>query len=971
MAPNPLNREQEARREGPWWRVYSPSLVCLGLMCGATVYLAYDAFTSTHPRPLPIIFLNSNWSLSSTNHCLVVGGTVPGGVYTDLLKANVLTSDVYYRYNDLDYRWVSEQNWTYSTTLTASQDLVDQERVALVFQGLDTAAQVLLNGELVGTSDNMFVRYVFDVKEHLQTSEDNTLEVMFESPVEYAARQYEAQAADYVVPPKCVDPAFKGVCHANHIRKMQASFSWDWGPAFPNMGIWKDWNLVGWNSLLVRDVFFSATPASPLPTVPDHDLRPSWIVTVKVWCDAAFESGNVTGSVNITLGNLIATTEPSVATVEHYEALLAFTFTLEEGQVEMWWPNGYGGQPLYQLTIQWTDEDDSETSSKSVRVGFRTIELNQDFVDATDETKGRHFRVRVNNVTMFMKGSNWIPAHVLPEAVTPQYTRYLLQSAADTHQNCMRVWGGGIYETDAFYEIADELGILIWQDFMFACSMYPVNEMFLDAVRAEVTTQVRRLQHHVSILLWAGNNENESALRDNWYGTSSDFEQYKADYIVLYVDTIRNITQTLDATRPFAVSSPSNGIESEAEGYIAQFPSNTLYGDVHYYNYLSDAWIGENTPRTRFASEYGFQSWPSFRTLQEVTIEEDWSSDSPMMYHRQHHPGGQEELALQIGLHMHLPPQDGTLKVFQDYLYLGQVHQAMAIKTETEFYRRGMSEVAENGEGYTSGALYWQLNDIWQGASWASIEYGGRWKMLHYYSKKFFSPMIVSLYRENDDLKVYIVSDLTEEVLDVTLSIDLYRYDQRDKVNSYNKSLNVAAAEANLVATVKLLQDLEMNTLCQQGIYDQEDVCFVVSRLISAADGSPAAPDNFLLLGKPKDAYIPHATVKVESISGPFTTVKSNRTFTVKLTNDAISLFVWLEVDEDGVFSDNGFLMTEPEVDITFYSLKDTTADALQSSITVKSLTDTYKGETVVGVGAKTVMEHSFHPNDIKNILFV
>nr|XP_053649260.1 beta-mannosidase-like [Cherax quadricarinatus] len=664
----------------------------------------------------------TSWTLTNGNASVEVSGTVPGGVYSDLLLADVLTGgDLYYRYNDLDYRWVAEENWTYTSLITGDAALLGHERVALIFEGLDTAARVLVNDEVVGTSDNMFVRYIYDVKQHLKESEDNTLQVEFESPVEYAARQYEAQAADYVVPPTCVDPASKGVCHANHIRKMQASFSWDWGPAFPNLGIWKEWHLTGWNTLLVSDVFFSAVPGTSLPSVPDHDLKPSWIVTVKVWCDAAVESGYIAGNVSITLANIYTQHQFINVTVKDYEAQMTFTFTTDEGQVEMWWPNGYGSQPLYDITVLWTDENQSETSSKSIRVGFRTVELNQDFVDSSDETKGRHFRVLVNNVTMFMKGSNWIPAHVLPESVTVDYTRYLLQAAADTHQNCMRVWGGGIYESDAFYEIADELGILIWEDFMFACSMYPANQNFLESVRREVTTQVRRLQHHVSILIWASNNENESALRDNWYGTSSNFEQYKADYILLYVDTVRNVTQDVDGTRSFVVSSPSNGIESEEEGYIAENPSSTLYGDAHYYNYMDDAWIGANTPRTRFASEYGFQSWPSLKTLKEVTIEEDWNSESPMMYHRQHHPGGQEELSLQIGLHMHLPPDDGSLKSFEDYLYLGQIHQAVAIKTETEFYRRGMSVLEDNGEGYTSGALYWQLNDIWQGASWASI----------------------------------------------------------------------------------------------------------------------------------------------------------------------------------------------------------------------------------------------------------
>ncbi|XP_071518434.1 beta-mannosidase isoform X1 [Panulirus ornatus] len=920
---------------------------------------------------VPHIPRHTLWTLTNNNASVVVGGTVPGGVYTDLLKANVLRAgDFYFRFNDMHYRWVSRENWTYSTDLKADATLLRHKRVALIFQGLDTASLVRLNHHQVGRSNNMFVRYVFDVKDHLQEAYENKLEVWFESPVEYAARHYEAQAAQYVVPPKCVPPSYQGECHANHIRKMQASFSWDWGPAFPSSGIWRDWRLVGWSSLLVSDVFFSATPTTHLPSVPDHSLRPGWSVIVKVWFDAAVKSGEVSGSVTVSLGNIYSVKHIVTASVKDYEALLAFNFTLEEGQVEMWWPNGYGYQPLYQLTVVWSHRNEYETSSKSVGVAFRTVELNQDLVDPNEPGKGRHYRVRVNNVNMFMKGSNWIPAHVLPELVSPHYTRQLLQAAADAHHNCLRVWGGGIYETDTFYEIADELGILIWEDFMFACSMYPVDQDFLDTVKLEVITQVRRLQHHPSILLWAANNENEAALRHNWYGTASNFDQYKADYVTLYVDIIRNVTLQVDSTRPFIVSSPSNGRESEEEGYVAQHPYSNLYGDVHYYNYLADAWHTTFTPRTRFASEYGFQSWPSFRLMKEVTTEEDWNRDSVMMYHRQHHPGGQEELALQIGLHMHMPPQDGSLLSYQHYLYLGQIHQAVAVKTETEFYRRWMSELAENGEGYTSGALYWQLNDIWPGASWASIEYGGRWKMLHYYSKKFFSPVLVSLYRVEDQVKVHIVSDLTDAIPLVTLMINLYRYDNTTPVKSLSKMLSVPAGEAKLVAALDMWQDLQMKTLCQQDLYDEVDVCFVTCHLM-CSDGSPAAPDNFLFLGKPKDAFLPHSCVKVESITGPIMTPKSNWTFSLNVTNDIISLFVWLEVDQSGVFSDNGFLMTEAQVQVMFYALEETSVEALQNSITVTSLTDTYKKDFVTKAGAEAFMDGTFHPNDIRNIIFV
>jgi beta-mannosidase len=261
---------------------------------------------------------------------------------------------------------------------------------------------------------------------------------------------------------------------------------------------------------------------------------------------------------------------------------------------------------------------------------FRVIELDQRLLDV-----GRAFYFLVNARPIFMKGSNWIPAHVLPERVTADYLRDLLYSAKEANMNMLRVWGGGIYELDAFYDLADELGILIWQDFMFACSMYPADAASLANVAAEVRHQVRRLQRHPSIAVWAGNNENEAALRQNWYGTDANFSVYKDDYIRLYVDTIKPIARSLERSREFVVSSPSNGFQSEMDGYISLNPGSTLYGDIHNYNYVDNTWDWRKFPKPRFCSEYGFQSFPSFELMEGVSVAEEWAFNSDWMQHRQ------------------------------------------------------------------------------------------------------------------------------------------------------------------------------------------------------------------------------------------------------------------------------------------------------------------------------------------------
>ena len=320
---------------------------------------------------------------------------------------------------------------------------------------------------------------------------------------------------------------------------------------------------------------------------------------------------------------------------------------IQRQEVELWWPNGYGEQKLYDLNIVVQDSHMNDVDNKHHRkVGFRTVELIQEPL-----SQGLSFYFKVNGKTVFMKGSNWIPANVLGK-YDEDYYMDLLWSAKEAHMNMLRVWGGGIYEYGQFYNLADELGILIWQDFMFACAMYPATDTALESVRAEVRAQVRRLQFHASIALWAGNNENEAALRGNWYGTDERFEDYKADYIKLYVDTIKEVVSEEDPDRDFLVSSPSNGLASEQEGYIASNPYSSLYGDTHYYNYREDNWDWRIYPRTRFASEYGFQSWPAWEVIEPVSEVWDWSFSSAWMGHRQHHPGGNLELLWQIGLNM-------------------------------------------------------------------------------------------------------------------------------------------------------------------------------------------------------------------------------------------------------------------------------------------------------------------------------
>ncbi|XP_014672055.1 PREDICTED: beta-mannosidase-like [Priapulus caudatus] len=842
--------------------------------------------------------LNGQWMISNSNKSINVEGHVPGTVTTSLVNASII-GNPYYRFNDVAYRWIAYDNWTYSRTFEVSDAIMQKDTVQLVCDGLDTVSDITINGKFVGTSENMFVRYVFNVKP-MMTVGENKIVVSFRSAITYAKRKADEYMLN--VPPLCPAGPQHGECHPNFIRKEQCSFSWDWGPAFIPQGIWKDIGIEAFNSPVIRDV-----------TVVTHKGNSSipWNVTVTAFLQASSTSSQ-SGHFVVRFPTLNITSKVKVHLNSALEYAVNATLSIpREAGVETWWPNGLGNQTLYMVEVTFAaDNMAASRPPKVVRIGFRTVELIEDPLD-NQQGQGLSFYFKINGVPVFMKGSNWIPADSFKEKVTPSVVRNLLQSAVDAHMNCLRVWGGGIYEEEFFYDIADELGIMLWHDLMFACAMYPTDAAFLASIETEVTQQVRHLQKHPSILLWAGNNENEVALAQNWYFTNSEYERFKADYLRLYVETIRPRVLAEDSSRPFLVSSPSNGKQSEAEGWLAKNPQDPNYGDVHYYNYVDDSWDWRIFPPARFASEYGYQSWPSFESLANVSIPEDWSYFSPFMQHRQHHIVGNLKMLFQIVRHFDLPESLVTCpqpkQTFLDTLYMTQVNQAMSIKTETEFYRRGRGTDAN-----TMGALYWQLNDIWQGASWSSIEYGGKWKMLHYYAVRFFDPVIVSPFEELIDgktsyLRVFAISDLQRPLV-ASLSVQLRRWDSFDVVRELNIDVNMVSIYSVFVLFLFIVYCLLLLFLCP-------------------------------LQRKPVRAV----SIIGAKVTGVTQSESSSNVFHIQLSADSVAPFVWLEATAcSGRFSDNGFMMTSRAREVQFIAWEAMTAERLQHALSVRSLNDVY-----------------------------
>uniref|UniRef100_A0AAZ3R820 Beta-mannosidase n=1 Tax=Oncorhynchus tshawytscha TaxID=74940 RepID=A0AAZ3R820_ONCTS len=765
--------------------------------------------------------LNRKWTIQNSNGSLSLPAEVPGCVHSALLKQGFI-KDLYFRFNDVAYRWIALDNWTYTTTFSIDLPVLcsrAKQRVQLVFEGVDTVASISLNGVVVGKTDNMFRRYVSLL-----------------SPVVYASERSQAHSS-YSVPPDCPPPVQKGECHVNFIRKAQSSFSWDWGPSFPTLGLWKGVHLEAFDVLRLIH----------LSTVPVYSM-----------------------SLSLCLSPLCV----------------------------------------------------------NPKVYFRTVELVQEPIAGSP---GLSFYFRVNKKPIFLKGSNWIPAHALQDLVSPADVRNLLQSSVSANMNTLRVWGGGVYEQDMFYSLCDEMGIMIWQDFMFACAMYPTEPDFIETVREEVVQQVRRLKSHPSVIVWSGNNENEAALATNWFGIPvAQQPRYHRDYVTLYVDNIRAIVQKEDGSRPFLVSSPTNGVESQQEGWVAHDPYDLHYGDTHYYSYSHDCWDWTALPRTRFASEYGFQSWPSFSTLQKVSVSEDWSYASNFSSHRQHHQTGNQQMLQQAGLHYHLPASADPLKRYRDTLYITQVMQAQCVKVQTEFYRRSQSEVIE-GKGHTMGALYWQLNDIWQGPSWSSIEFGGKWKMLHYFAKDFFSPVLPVGFEDQGSLVVYAVSDLSHDLHLRTVSV--YEWSSLDPVCTVASGLVLVEGGSAEVIHKQPISALLAG--CGRGSCTRL-TCLLTFHLEDV--NSQQGPINHLFLSSPKNAQRmlrPNITAEVQQdeMGG----------YTMTLQSSAVAAFVWLDVgDVPGRFGTNGFLMVTRNRTVTFNPWGPTSTQQLAQALTVTSLRDVY-----------------------------
>ncbi|XP_026807411.1 beta-mannosidase isoform X2 [Rhopalosiphum maidis] len=826
---------------------------------------------------------SSSWRFANRNASVSGTGHVPGGVFADLRSNGVLDEDPLRRYNDVAYRWVSEDDWIYTTTFKVNSSSKSFNKKYIIFDGIDTFSDIYLNKKLIGSTNNMFVRYTFSIEEFLKyQEEENVLEVIMKSPIRMA--NYFFNDYSDKIPPFCVPKEYNGECHVNYLRKMQSSFGWDWGPAFPSIGIWKSVRIVMFQDNLLEDIKTQTIAANT-----SH-----WLLKTDIYIKCFESILNAKFKLALNTDKNIISIEQNCCNdicVEN-EMHTAIELYVPMTDIDTWWPNGYGEQPLYNLSIEFVTKNDVQ--SKTISMGFRTAELIQEPIDKNDP--------KLEN----MNDENVI--------------NNLLTAAKQVNMNTIRVWGGGVYESDVFYKTCDKLGIMVWQDMMFACNMYPANQQFLETVEVEIKQQIRRLQHHPSIILWAGNNENEAALRGNWYGTRKNYSMFASDYVELYVNTIKKTIMEEDKTRNFVVSSPTNGLKSEEENYIAENPYSALYGDVHYYNYEVNSWSSIFFPWTRFASEFGLQSLPAYQTLQKaLDINDLITFPSPALIHRQHLPLGYGFMLYQIETNLPVPPKPTV----SDYVYLSQIVQARAMRIQTEWYRKHRNTLLKDGRGLTMGALYWQLNDVWQAPTWSSIDYDQRWKMLHYSALDFFSPIIIVPELEiSNNLTIYVVSDSLVD-LEVIFNIEIYSWKSNSPLTTYiSDTILLKNNSAQLILNENYINWLNAITQkCGQSKDQHIRSCFLHTKLYyNNINMTEASPSNYLF---------PSTFNKIIGYETPNISVsrvwqENKNQINVKLESTGIGLFVWLNVTQtDGNFNENGFIMLNKTKTVKYTSNKD------------------------------------------------
>jgi len=874
-----------------------------GRLCSLLIVILVAFFSTVsfaaQPTAIP---LHSGWQFRALNDKGHPGveqwhaAEVPGVVQMDLVR-DKLIPDPFYRDNEKSLQWVGLTDWEYQTEFDVDAATLARVHVELLFAGLDTYADVFLNDAQILQTDNMFRSWRVAVKDKLHAGK-NSLRVVFHSPI--MLMMPKVKALPYRLPTVGQVQAVseEGVATDPYTRKAPYNYGWDWGPRYITEGIWQPVKLVAWDEYRIDNFHIKQEKISKSEA--------------QLWAEfdiAAGKSGEVNLAVSHALGPCTRCPIDTEQLVRVDEGPNHFSIPFRISSPSLWYPNGYGPQTLYKFFATLSTvigrkvavEDRAE-----LRTGLRSLELRR-----VPDQWGKSFTFVVNGIPIFAKGADVIPFDSFPNRVTPAIHRQILQAARDAHMNMIRHWGGGYYETDDFYDICDELGIMVWQDFMFGGAMVPGDLAFQENVRAEVTEQVKRLRDHPSISLWSGNNEVEAGWKfwgDRLYFKETvpppQRERVWQDYVVLFHDIIKSVVAEYGAPVPYWPSSPSANFEDD--------PGGQRNGDMHYWA----VWhavepIEEYTHQfPRFMSEYGFQSFPDIQTVRKFAEPQDLDILSPVMQNHQKNVGGNERIRAYV-LRDFREPKD-----FESFLYVSQVMQAEAIKVGAEHLRRQRPR--------TMGSLYWQLNDCWPVASWASIDYYGHWKALHYYARRFYDDLLVSAWEEKGKLSVYVVSDKMEPM---AAQLHLRVMDFQGKViREKTEAITVPALSSQIYASFARAELLE-GTDAQHAV--------AVADLIV---GGKTISRSVFLFDHVRNLALPSPSIQSE-LNG------SDGTYTLRLQSAALAKDAYVSFgDNETEISDNYFDLLPNEA-VTVQVKSKVSLERLKSSLRVRNITDAFLAE--------------------------
>ena len=751
--------------------------------------------------------------------------------------------------NEEAVQWVENEDWMYRTSFVVNEQQLSRDAAVLEMDGLDTYADVFLNGALILRSDNMFVGHKIEVKPVLRKGV-NQLLVRFRSPVKEVLPQLQTNGFDY---PASNDhsPWRTSV----YTRKAPYSYGWDWGIRLATCGIWRP----------VRLVF------SDVARIEDYYVCQDVVTQAKADVDNRLEINNVTSS---TVSALLkvdyhysdSDTKEIKKQIELRPGANTVSLPVSIEKPHLWMPNGWGEPSLYKFTAS-LSVDGVEIAKQERNVGLRTVRVVMD-----DDEYGKSFYFVVNGKPMFAKGANFIPDDALLPNVTPERYKRIFEDVKAANMNMLRVWGGGIYEDDEFYDEADRNGILIWQDFMFACSSYPHDPQFVGRVEAEAEYNIKRLRGHASLAMWCGNNEIYEAMR--YWGwqrkySAEAFAGMERGYDVLFRGLLPKMVERLDNGRFYMHSSPYEANWGRPDSWKTADSHNwgTWHGRKPFESFDTDV--------PRFMSEYGFQAFPEMKTIRTFAEEKDFELESPVMNAHQKADIGNALIKQTMGLYYKVPEK------FEDLVYVGLVLQGQGMRHGIEAHRRNRP--------YCMGSLFWQLNDSWPVVSWSGIDYYGNWKALMYQSKRAFAPILINAIKEGDDVCVYLVSDELQDRDDVRLDVELMDFD--GKAHGKWTQSGMLAANSSVLFMKKRAGELQGKLSAATSL---------LHFTLKAKNGATLADDVFYF-AYPKDQKLPKANIETS-------VRRRGDAIEMTLKTDKLARDIFVEVPVQGVrFTDNFF----------------------------------------------------------------